>query len=90
MNTLDQKVLQAIFKEYSLDYSSLLEMSETFVIDQLYDMLFYRITTLLETEDTRLDESNKAASDLDLCQMGIDWKYGFDLVNAIEVYQINS
>ena len=85
IDQLDIQILDDIYRQYNVSRLDLLEKAESFVIEQVYDMLYFKITSFFRERDKDIAEASQAIKYLDLCQMGVRWSHGFYVTEAAEV-----
>ena len=82
---IEHKVLNSIYALNQLTIVEFMANAECYIIEQVYDMLYFKLTAVLKSQDEELSRCLKQMKCLDLCQMGVDWKYGYNVVSAVEV-----
>lgn len=85
ITNLDHKVFNSILVENKVSNVEFMANAECYIIEQVYDMLYFKLTTVMKSQDEEFSGCLKQIKCLDLCQMGVYWKYGYNVVGAIHV-----
>ncbi|KAG0003572.1 hypothetical protein BGZ79_000538 [Entomortierella chlamydospora] len=89
LNQLDSSVLLALLDEYGATVDILDQLLENYIMNSTYDIVFFKITLKLKTQDWELAEATRELRNLDLGQVGLpDTPQHYQcLVSALNEFQ---
>jgi hypothetical protein len=81
---------EMVLRKYDLQSTQLPNLAENYILEQTYDMTYFKLHYHFRKEDDDLEEIIQRIKHVDIAQMGLHWSFGFQLVSAIEVTLISS
>ncbi|KAJ3057820.1 hypothetical protein HK102_010854, partial [Quaeritorhiza haematococci] len=80
----DEKQLNAVLQKYKITYDDLYQIIETYVMENTYEIVYFRVSSAHRDNDTFLGEAMSHIHNLDLNQMGLPPELGINLMVAIK------
>jgi hypothetical protein len=84
---LDEKSLLQILQKYDVSWDSFYQIAENFVIEHIYEILFFKVTSFYKEKDAALAAILSQALYLDPSHLGIDFQSCTALPQAIKKIQ---
>ncbi|KAJ3332914.1 hypothetical protein HDU76_012651 [Blyttiomyces sp. JEL0837] len=85
--SLDRKALAHSLCYHSLDYETLNQIVETYLMESTYEVVYFRVSKELRSKDLEVADAVAKIKHLDFPQLGLSHMFGPNLVKAVKEFQ---
>ncbi|ORY49427.1 ankyrin [Rhizoclosmatium globosum] len=86
INKIEQKMLNAILEESDIQVETLYQLTETYVMENTYELTYFLISKELRQRDSEFAAAVISIESLDLVQLGISSRFGESLMRAVKEF----